>query len=247
MKRYLPRLSTILAIVLGATIGMLAQLPGPPVGIPQTVQNSAYGYNYQYTFTPNSTTLGDGVRIAPTLNLINGASTADYMLDVGGTFALPNATSSAVTLAGIHAGTIVCTTASGTITTCANEVIEAAPATGTNKYSLWAKGDVEMGATPVSLAGSLSCGALTGPSFLCANTNQAGTFKVLTGDYTLGNTSATILGITPAFTSATSYTCVGTDVTTATPLRINTISGSSFIVQSNSALADVISVICAGN
>ncbi len=247
MKSHLPRISTILAIVLGATIGMLAQLPGPPVGVPQTVQNGAFGYNYQYTFTPNSTTLGDGVRIAPTLNLINGASTADNLLDVSGTFVVPNATSSATTLAGLHVGTVVCTTNGGTITTCANEIIDAAPATGTNKFSLWAKGDIEMGATALSVAGSLSCGNALAITSQCANTGQAGTFKVLTGTYVLGNTSATVLGISPAFTSSTSYNCVGNDISAALGVRVNTVTGSSFIIQSNTATTDTISVICAGN
>jgi len=132
--------TTLVAVIL-ASLGAVgyAQLPSPPVGAPQSVQNANYGYNFQYTFVPTGTTSA-GFRVAPTLALTTATGHNAYLQDFGGTISLPNSSSTATTLAGGHFNTITCTLNSGTATNCANVVIEAEPATGTNKYALWNKG-----------------------------------------------------------------------------------------------------------
>lgn len=237
----------VLMLLIGMTVALFAQLPGPPVGVPQTVQSGAFGYNFQYTFTPNATT-GAGVRIFPTISAINGTAQTQYLLDVGGVLSLPGSAASATTFGGLHVGTVTCTLNSGTVTTCANLVVDPAPATGTAKYAAWFKGDVQIGATPTSVAGSLSCGASLAAGGACPNTAQGGTFKVLVGTYLLAGSTSTITGIAPAYTSSTSYNCVANDITTrANPVQAIPASGSSVVITNTTGATDLISMICAGN
>ena len=61
--------------------------------------------------------------------------------------------------------------------------------------------------------------------------------------------TVTITGISPAFTSASSYTCTVTDQTTATNnlLKVSNVSGSSFIITGPNTISDVIGYVCSGN
>lgn len=237
-----------LAFALGLSAPVLhAQLPGPPVGAPQVNQNASRGYNFQYTFVPSSTT-SSGFEVNPTLNLTTATGHNADLATVAGSIVFPNSSASGTLAAALHVGTLTCTLNSATLTTCANLVVDAAPSTGTNKFAAWIKGDLELGTSNVSAAGSLSCGNALAAGGACGNVNQAGTFKVLVGTYVLaGNTSA-VTGVSPAFTSATSYNCVANDITTrANPVQAIPVSGSAFTITNTTGATDTISVICAGN
>jgi hypothetical protein len=60
--------------------------------------------------------------------------------------------------------------------------------------------------------------------------------------------TVTITGISPAFTSASSYTCALTDDTTATNnlLKVANVSGSSFTVTGPATTTDVVGFVCVG-
>lgn len=246
MKRSL--LSLIIALVGAFSVPLMVfgQLPGPPVGAPQTNQNASYGYNFQYPFIP-STTTGAGFRVFPTLNVTTSTGNNVDAVVVGGTVVLPNASTTATTASALHVGTLTCTLNSGTVTNCANLVVDAAPATGTNAYSAWFKGNVVVGATtPISLSGGYYCGASLAAAGTCANTSGA-TFKVLGGTYLLSGSTSTIVGISPAFTSATTYNCVANDITTrANVVQAIPASGTSVVITNTTGATDLISMICAG-
>lgn len=61
--------------------------------------------------------------------------------------------------------------------------------------------------------------------------------------------TVTITGISPAFTSSTSYVCTVSEATTATNnlLKVTNVSGSSFTVTGPNTLTDTINYICVGN
>jgi hypothetical protein len=236
----------VLLFVLTAFVS--AQLPGPPVGAPQTNQNSSYGYNFQYTFIPTSTT-GGAFRILPTITTTTSTgNTVDGLL-VAGTYAIPNSSSSATQLAGIRAGTITCTANSGTITACSNFVVDAAPSGGSTNISAWLKGDTRLGATlasTMSATGGSSCGNALAANGACGNTTGF-PFHVMVGTYVLSGSTSTITGISPAFTSTTSYNCVANDITTrANPVQAVPASGSSVTITNTTGATDTISMICAG-
>src|SRR5258708_7120619 len=139
--------SALLAVlaVVGYSTRVAGQLPGYPVGIPQSVQSTVYGYLFGGTWAPagagallgltatvqpqagNSATI-DGVYIKPTLGLA--------------TSALATVTS----YAGLHVDTIVGVTSG--VTNAANVVWEAPPTGATNNFGAWLKGSVAMSATP---------------------------------------------------------------------------------------------------
>lgn len=248
MFRLRTRIRSLVAALIAVSGAVVyAQLPGPPVGAPQSVQAGNYGYNFQYSFTPNTAT-GAGFRVAPTLNLMTATGQNQYGADFAGTFVLPNSSATATTISVVHIGTGVCTLNSGTLTNCANLVVDAAPSTGTNKYSAWFKGDVVLGATtPVSLSGGLACGASLAAAGACADTAGGGTFKVLSGTYLLSGSSSAVTGVSPAFTSSTTWNCVANDITTrANVVQAIPQSASAFTITNTTGATDLISVICAG-
>jgi len=61
--------------------------------------------------------------------------------------------------------------------------------------------------------------------------------------------TVTITGISPAFTSSTSYVCNVSEATTATNnlLKVVNVSGSSFTITGPNTVTDTITYICAGN
>lgn len=160
--------SLALALVVAFALPIIAfgQLPGPPVGAPQANQSTSIGYNFQYSFVPSSTT-GAGFAVNPTLNLTTATSQNDDLFKVLGSVVLPNSSASATQATAMHVGTLTCTANSGTITTCANAVIDAAPSGGgTNNYSLWSKGLSRLDASDVRQAITASASAtptLTAP------------------------------------------------------------------------------------
>lgn len=247
MRRFRTVFAALMLVATGAVLS--AQLPGPPVGAPQSNQNFSRGYNFQYNFTP-STTTGTGFTVNPTLNLTTATGQNDDLMNVTGTIVLPNSSSSVTQAAGLHVGTLVVTLNSGTATTAANLVVDAAPATGTTKLSALFKGDVQMqqtGGVGVSLVGGTSCGASLAAGGACPNTAGGGTFHVVTGTFLLSGSTSTVTGISPAFTSSTSWNCVANDITTrANPVQSIPASGTSTVITNTTGATDLISMICAG-
>jgi len=99
-----------------------------------------------------------------------------------------------------------------------------------------------------SLATGYSCGASLAAGGTCPNTSLGGTGHFVVGTFLLaGNTSA-VVGISPAFTSSTSWNCVANDITTrANPVQAIPQSGTAFTITNTTGATDLISVICAGN
>lgn len=263
MKRHLSFLGTLGAIVIGATVGMLAQLPGPPVGVPQSTQSSAHGYNFGYTFTPNNAD-GSAVRINSTLNALNGTGLTQDLLRVQGVFLIGPTGITVTTYSGIHAvAPTITNTNSDTVTNAANLLVDAAPSGASNNYSAWFKGAIRADSTILTNSGGntvtlptvtagvatgLSCGNALAAAGTCGNTAQAGTFKVLVGTYVLASNTSAVTGVSPAFSSSTSYNCVANDVTTrANVVQALPVSGSAFTITNTTGATDTISVICAGN
>lgn len=89
------------------------------------------------------------------------------------------------------------------------------------------------------------CGATTGDA-ACANT-AAQTTRIIGGIATLASNAAVISGISPAFTSTTSFACVANDTTTRANVvqAVNT-STSSITITNTTGASDVISWVCVG-
>jgi trimeric autotransporter adhesin len=101
-------------------------------------------------------------------------------------------------------------------------------------------------------AGNLPAMSACGTTSTCANTAISTNAKLIIGSAPLvsGTPSAvTISGISPAFTSSTSYKCTVSDQTAvATALfSVTYVSGSSFTITGGTALTDTVGYICAGN
>jgi hypothetical protein len=100
----------------------------------------------------------------------------------------------------------------------------------------------------VSTTGTSSvqnCGTLAA----CGHTALTGA-QIVIGSAALVSASpstVTITGISPAFTSATSYVCTATDRTSASALKVVNVSGSSFTITGPNTVSDVVNFNCSGN
>lgn len=154
----------------------------------------------------------------------------------GSTAAGLTASSLALGTAGSTAGSLAFANAtSGTITL--------APPTG-------ALGTVTV--TLPALTGSLvtgtTCGASLAAAGACPNTTLGANGHFFAGSFLLSGSTSTVTGISPAFTSATSWWCVANDVTTrANPVQAIPGSGSTLVITNTTGATDLIQVICAGN
>lgn len=210
-------LASVLAVILGAVA--FAQLPGPPVGVPQTQQSPAFGYNFAYTFLPNAAT-GAAFRIQPTLNLSILTGQLQDIMAVGGTIVFPNSTASGTTASALHVGTLTCTLNSATLTNCANMVVDAAPATGTNKLSMWVKGPAQFD-QGINTLGATGVNASTGATqtITAAQCGQTFAWDRASGvNYTL-----------PAPTVGCNFTFINTVTQTSGTNEVQTNTGTVFI------------------
>lgn len=92
-----------------------------------------------------------------------------------------------------------------------------------------------------------SCGTTTA----CANTANGSNFMVF-GSVALSSgtpSTATITGISPAFTSSATYFCQATEVTNAANnlLKVVNVSGSSFTITGPNTVTDTVNYNCVGN
>lgn len=170
---------------------------------------------------------GLGVLTSPTLVTPNIGAATGTSLDLTGSLN--------VGLAGTTVGTAVFENAtSGTITLT--------PPTG----ALGAVAPTLPDATgPIPVV--YACGASLAAAGACANT-ATGTFHGITGSALLSGSTSTITGISPAFTSATSWWCVANDVTTrANPVQAIPGSGSTLVITNTTGATDLIQFVCFGN
>ena len=112
------------------------------------------------------------------------------------------------------------------------------------------QGDASAGGT--FTAGNIPAMSACGTTSTCGNTAISTNARIVIGSAPLvsGTPSAvTISGISPAFTSTTSYKCTVSDQTAvATALfSVTYVSGSSFTITGGTALTDTVGYICAGN
>lgn len=246
--RWLKTSLVALALILtGAVIS--AQLPGPPVGIPQANQNTSHAYNFQYTYVLPAAD-ASGFRIFPTLNLTTATGYTAEIARIGGSIVLPNSSTTATTLAALRVQIPTYTLNSGTLTNAATVLIDGDPATGTNKYGLWNKGGSRFdGALLTGTAVPMfeSCGASLAAAGACPNTAENANFHITHGTFLLSGSTSTVTGIT-AYTSSTSWNCVANDITTrANPVQAIPGSTTTLVITNTTGATDLISVICAGN
>lgn len=138
----------VLAVALYGGARLSAQLPGCPVGIPQTFQSSSYCYFFGSTWFPSGTT-GGVVDIATTIRPSAGGGQAmdGLLVNPTLTFASSGATT-VTTFAGIHAGAITNSPTSG-VSVATNFLVDAAPTgTATSNFGAYLKGTVAFSATP---------------------------------------------------------------------------------------------------
>lgn len=161
MRRRLFTLVVIIAVLCGGALS--AQLPGPPVGVPQTQQSTSHGYNFGYTFVPTGAD-GSGVQFAPTLRPTTVTAITQDGVRINPTFTLGPSAQTATTLAGLRVLTPTLNNPNSVVlTNFANLVIEAAPTGGTNNYSLWNKGTSRLDGNILSSTGgwTFASGTLT--------------------------------------------------------------------------------------
>lgn len=105
---------------------------------------------------------------------------------------------------------------------------------------------VSLPALTGSVPAVYSCGASLAAAGTCANTAIASPHLVI-GSFLLSGSTSTVVGISPAFTSSTSWWCVANDVTTrANPVQAIPGSGSTLVITNTTGATDLIQVICAG-
>ncbi len=89
------------------------------------------------------------------------------------------------------------------------------------------------------------CGATSGTTTCTPATGQNA--RSIGGIATLASNSAVISGISPAFTSTATFTCVANDITTrANVVQVVNTSSSSITITNTTGASDVISWICVG-
>lgn len=102
------------------------------------------------------------------------------------------------------------------------------------------------------LAGNIAAMQSCGTTSTCSATAVTTGARIVFGSAPLVTgtpSSVTITGISPAFTSSTSYKCTASDQTAVptVPFSMTYVSGSSFTITGGTAITDTIGYICAGN
>lgn len=96
------------------------------------------------------------------------------------------------------------------------------------------------------IPGAYFCGPTSGAA-TCPNLWTSTTARVIGGLATLASNSAVISGISPAFTSTTSFSCTSNDQTTVgNPTKVLNTSTSSITVSNTTGASDTVAWICIG-
>ena len=195
---------------------------------------------------------GDGATIecndAPVINYPPNGSTLTGSTQVFSWPAVPGATgyyfwlgttAGGNDLLNGNSGTNTYITASGLPTAGATiyASLYAVQTTGTNKVAT----ATYTAASPIYAPQKVvTCGTTT----TCSNTAQTSP-RIVWGTVALSSGSATVTGMSPAWTSTTSFSCTGTDTTSAAAVKIVNASTSSITVTGTGT--DVINYHCIGN
>ena len=145
-----------------------------------------------------------------------------------------------LTVSGNFDYTVAAALISGMVVTNFDEAITI-PTVPVDSYTRWvdySQGVKILGAKAVSNA--RFCGTTT----TCANTSN-GTYRQFFGAVQLKGGTATVSGISPAFTAANTYICTATDTTTNAAVKVATVSGSSFSLTGTGT--DWVGYSCIGN
>jgi len=90
------------------------------------------------------------------------------------------------------------------------------------------------------------CGATSGATANCANTNPGVGAHVIGGSATLAS-NASVITFAPGYTSTSTFTCVGNDITTrANPVQVALTSATSVTITNTTGATDVIQWVCVG-
>jgi hypothetical protein len=175
----------------------------------------------------------------------------------GATLSLTD-TKATCTVAAIQAGTDACNYVYWSSSTALSNTVTYSTATAPGKVLMYLctttggniTGCVPDAQLPQLPIGSLTyhyfCGATTGTT-TCPNTASGGTARVIGGIATLASNTAVISAIAPAFTSTSTFSCVGNDVTTrANPVQVVQTSTSSITITNTTGASDVINWVCIG-
>jgi hypothetical protein len=133
--------------------------------------------------------------------------------------------------------------------------------TGTNTFTQQIVSSLSTGTAPLSIASTTPVANLVvsnhpqvqfcGTTSTCSHTALTASQVVLGSAPLVSGTpsTVTVTGLSPAFTSTTSYDCNVTDETNAANnlLKVANVSGSSFTITGPATITDVISFVCAGN
>ena len=157
-----------------------------------------------------------------------------------------------------NTGTVSATTSIATATGSGNVVlayVTTGASTVTSIVYGWQNGTVFSGASATT-GGATSVSSITcGTSATCATPTSIATgLKIVIGTSGALNAAspsvATVSGISPAFTSSSSYRCTGTingNTAVTTILAISYVSGSSFTFTGTNGASETIDYICVGN
>lgn len=99
-----------------------------------------------------------------------------------------------------------------------------------------------------SLPSLFNCGAALAANGACANTvATAASAHIIFGSAVLSGSASTITGISPAYTSTSTFFCVANDVTTrANPVQMVPASASTVTITNTTGATDTIQYICVG-
>lgn len=93
-----------------------------------------------------------------------------------------------------------------------------------------------------------TCGTIAANGACTNSQPAAGVPHIVTGIATLASNTSTITGLSPAFTSSSTYYCVANDITTrANPVQAVPASGSTVTFTNTTGATDNISFMCIGN
>lgn len=96
---------------------------------------------------------------------------------------------------------------------------------------------------------AIDCGSTGSGNQTCSPTTTTGLTKIIAGHSTLSSNAAVItLPASSAYTSSTTYDCVGNDITTrANPVQVVPTNGTTFTITNTTGASDVIQWVCVGN
>lgn len=153
-----------------------------------------------------------------------------------------------LTLAGTDGTTMTFPATSGTVVTlAATQTLTAKTLTAPVIATISNTGTETLPSNTGGIPIVIACGATSGATANCANTAVGATSQVYYGAATLAS-NASVITISPGFTSSSTYQCVANDQTTrANPVQAVPTSATTFTITNTTGATDVIQWVCVGN